>query len=184
MASMSRPARPARTKAMSRWMSWRAPSCDGTVFNRTELHAADGDPEEGDSYSVVHLSKSTQTSGSLKVLVVKTLDWDTAGIRDLRDRDAADGYSETDCVIGRELAYPAFTDAAGHAAGPLGPGGRPAGSCTGTRTTASNLRGARLRPRTRSTTSSRRRTCRNTRRARSSPSWSRRPPRVQPTPDG
>ena len=85
---------------------------DGTVFNRTELHAADGDPEEGDSYSVVQLSKSTQTSGSLKVLVIKTLDWDTAGIRDLRDRETADGYSVTDCVIGRELAYPDFNDKA------------------------------------------------------------------------
>ncbi len=85
---------------------------DGTVFNRTELHAADGDPEEGDSYSVVHLSKSTQSSGSLKVLVIKTLDWDTPGILDLRDRVTADGYSQTDCVIGRELSYPAFNDKA------------------------------------------------------------------------
>ncbi len=83
---------------------------DGTVFNRSELHAADGDPEEGDSYSVVQLSKSTQSSGSLKVLVIKTLDWDTPGIRDLRDRETADGYNVTDCVIGRELAYPAFND--------------------------------------------------------------------------
>ena len=60
----------------------------------------------------MHLSKSTQTSGGLKVLVVKTLDWDTAGIRDLRDRETADGYSATDCVIGRELAYPTFNDKA------------------------------------------------------------------------
>ena len=76
---------------------------------------------------VVHLSKSTQSSGSLKVLVVRTLDWDTAGIRDLRNREPADGYSATDCVIGRELAYPMFNDKAEEAfraARAHGPGGQ------------------------------------------------------------
>ena len=100
----------------------------GTVFNRTELHAADGDPEEGDSYSVVRFTKGTQSSGSLKVVVVKTLDWDTPGIRDLRDRVSADAYTQTDCVIGRELTYPDYTDAAGAAftlPGHSDPEGRP-----------------------------------------------------------
>ena len=68
---------------------------------RTELTA-----EPGDSYTVLQFTKGTQTSGDVKVLVVKTVDWNTPGIRDMRDRDATDGYTDTDCVIGRELRYP------------------------------------------------------------------------------
>ena len=68
------------------------------VFTRTELTA-----EPGDSYTVLQFTKGTQTSGDVKVLAVKTVDWNKAGMRDMRDRDATDGYSDTDCVIGREL---------------------------------------------------------------------------------
>lgn len=93
---------------------------NNNIFSRTELTA-----QAGDSYSVLQFLKGTQSSSDVKVLVVNTVAWDTPGIRDLRDREAADGYSLTDCVIGRELAYPAFTDAVGTLPGHADPEGRP-----------------------------------------------------------
>ena len=91
---------------------------------------------EGDSYSVLPFSKGTQSSGTVMVQVVRTLDWNTAGIRDMRDRvdDLIDGYDGTDCVIGRELAYPSYADPAGSGtfAGHYDPEGRPGWILSGT----------------------------------------------------
>ncbi len=96
----------------------------GTDFDRSELST------EGESYSVLHFSKSSQTSATLKVVVVKTVNWNTAGIQDRRDRMATDGYgptdaAQTDCLIGSELVYPDFTDVAGTMPGHADPEGRP-----------------------------------------------------------
>ena len=81
---------------------------------------------------MLQFSKRTQTSGDVKVLAVKTVDWNKAGIRDIRNRDTTDGYTDTDCVIGRELRYPAITDAAGQLGGHDDPEGRPGWLLSGT----------------------------------------------------
>jgi hypothetical protein len=82
---------------------------------------------EGETYSVLPFLKGTQSSGSYFVTVVRTVDWNSAGVRDLRDRvpETTDGYAATDCVIGRELTYPGYTDEAGELKGHSDPEGRP-----------------------------------------------------------
>ncbi len=75
------------------------------VFTRTLLPAL-----AGDSYSVIQLVKGSQSSAGVKILVVKSVDWNTAGIRDMRAERAL-------CTIGTELTYAPFTDSFGALAG-------------------------------------------------------------------
>lgn len=73
------------------------------VFTRTALTAI-----PGDSYSVLQLAKGSQTNATLKVVVVKTMDWNTAGVRDMTAQRAA-------CTIGSTLSYPLHRDPEGKA---------------------------------------------------------------------
>ena len=73
------------------------------VFTRTELLGL-----PGDSYSVLEYVKGNQTNATFKVQVVQTVDWNTTGMRDMRD-------SVTLCEIGRELQYPTHEDPLGKA---------------------------------------------------------------------
>ncbi len=73
---------------------------NSNVFIRTELLA-----EQGDSYSVVVLGRGNQANATLKVKVVKTISWNSTGVRDVRNE-------ATVCTIGAPLAY-SFVDAAG-----------------------------------------------------------------------
>ena len=107
---MSRKARRARFEGYEPVEELASAIIDGTVFNRTELHAADGDPEEGDSYSVAaslqEHADERQPEGAGR---------QDAGLGygghpgPARSGRPADGYAaQTDCVIGRELVYPTF----------------------------------------------------------------------------
>ena len=54
------------------------------VFTRTELvDNPTTTGNAGDSYSVLQFTKGTQTSAALKALVVKTMGWNTPGVRDM-----------------------------------------------------------------------------------------------------
>ena len=90
------------------------------VFTRTLT-----DTLNGEAYTVLPFTRGTQSSGMVRVEVVRTLPWNTAGLRDMRDRIATDGYTDTDCVIGKELVYPALSDAVGTLPGHADPEGRP-----------------------------------------------------------
>ncbi len=83
------------------------------VFSRTQLNAV-----AGDSYSVLTFVKDAQSNATAQVLVVKSVDWNAPGVRDLR----ADVLG-TSCVIGRPLAYTAL-DAAGLSVQHVDPEGR------------------------------------------------------------
>jgi len=84
----------------------------GGVFTRTVPSAV-----AGDSYSVLQFVKGTQGNAMLKVQVVKTVDWNTPGVRDMREE-------RTGCEIGREIRYRSFTDAAGTLPGHQDPEGK------------------------------------------------------------
>jgi hypothetical protein len=62
------------------------------VFTRTLL------PATGDSYSVLEFVKGSGSSATVRVQVVRSVDWNTPGVR---DTDAG----VTACEIGRELKY-------------------------------------------------------------------------------
>jgi hypothetical protein len=68
------------------------------VFSRT-LTSKDG------AYSVLQFVQSNQVNGAIKVQVVKTVDWNTPGIRDMRSEAST-------CTIGTHLDYE-FINAAG-----------------------------------------------------------------------
>ncbi|MBC8447965.1 MAG: right-handed parallel beta-helix repeat-containing protein [Chloroflexi bacterium] len=73
------------------------------VFTRTELTDLNN---PGDSYSVLQFVKGAQANIMLKVQVVKTVGWNTPGVRDVREERAV-------CEIGREIRYRSFEDAVG-----------------------------------------------------------------------
>ncbi|RME80717.1 MAG: PKD domain-containing protein, partial [Caldilineae bacterium] len=79
------------------------------VFRRTTLPA-----KPGDSYSVLQWAGS---NGDIKIQVVKTVDWNTPGVRDMRSE-------RTQCEIGRELRYLPFTDDVGTLPGHEDPEGK------------------------------------------------------------
>jgi hypothetical protein len=89
------------------------------VFHRTVLTAT-----AGDSYSVLQWAKGNQNNATLKVQVVKTVDWNTPGVRDMRS-------ARTQCEIGRELRYWPFTDDAGTLPGHEDPEGKSGQILTG-----------------------------------------------------
>jgi len=88
------------------------------IFRRTTL------PASGASYSVLQWVKGNQTNAALKVEVVKTVDWNTPGVRDMRPE-------RTQCEIGRELRYRPFTDTAGTLPGHEDPEGKAGQILTG-----------------------------------------------------
>lgn len=71
------------------------------VFTRSVLTAV-----AGDSYSVVRFSKGNASNPTLRVTVVKTVDWNTPGLRDM-------ATAITSCEIGVPLTYPLHNDPEG-----------------------------------------------------------------------
>nr|MBC8447967.1 VCBS repeat-containing protein [Chloroflexota bacterium] len=83
------------------------------VFARTVL------PDiAGDSYSVLQFVKGNQANPTLKVQVVKTVDWNTPGVRDMRAERGV-------CEIGHEIRYRSYEDASGTLPGHEDPEDRP-----------------------------------------------------------
>ncbi|HEY74117.1 MAG TPA: PKD domain-containing protein, partial [Thermoflexia bacterium] len=59
------------------------------------------------AYTVLNWGKGTQNGAALQVQVIKTVDWNTAGVRDMR-------LERTGCEIGTTLAYGSLLDADRH----------------------------------------------------------------------
>jgi subtilisin-like proprotein convertase family protein/threonine dehydrogenase-like Zn-dependent dehydrogenase len=84
---------------------------NSNIFNRTELLNV-----QGDSYSVLVLGRGNQANATVKVKVIKTIDWNLTGVRDV-------SAAATACTIGTVLDHP-FVDVGGAVVGHSDPEGR------------------------------------------------------------